>query len=202
MPRSIASGSTPTIGSSTWVAVSARLSSMPPPSGRKLPGSIRARRWWSAPAERVPQAEVRLGSAESIPFEDDRFTAASGCGHLSPLGRRGGGLEGGATGACVGRAPAHRRAEAEAELRPRPRPRRCRVAGAASRKPWVSPRLRSRPSRSVDRSIWPCPRSNRELLGLISARRRRPPPWCGARCRRDARVVSRASRASIPRPRC
>jgi ubiquinone/menaquinone biosynthesis C-methylase UbiE len=27
-------------------------------------------------AERVPQAEVRLGSAESIPFEDDAFTAA------------------------------------------------------------------------------------------------------------------------------
>jgi ubiquinone/menaquinone biosynthesis C-methylase UbiE len=27
-------------------------------------------------AERVPQAEVRLGSAESIPFEDDHFTAA------------------------------------------------------------------------------------------------------------------------------
>lgn len=27
-------------------------------------------------AERVPQAEVRIGSAESIPFEDDAFTAA------------------------------------------------------------------------------------------------------------------------------
>jgi ubiquinone/menaquinone biosynthesis C-methylase UbiE len=27
-------------------------------------------------AERVPQAEVRLGSAESIPFEDEAFTAA------------------------------------------------------------------------------------------------------------------------------
>ncbi|HEX2404154.1 MAG TPA: class I SAM-dependent methyltransferase, partial [Acidimicrobiia bacterium] len=27
-------------------------------------------------AARVPQAEVRLGSAESIPFEDDAFTAA------------------------------------------------------------------------------------------------------------------------------
>ena len=27
-------------------------------------------------AERVPQAEVRLGPAESIPFEDDAFTAA------------------------------------------------------------------------------------------------------------------------------
>jgi ubiquinone/menaquinone biosynthesis C-methylase UbiE len=27
-------------------------------------------------AERVPQADVRLGSAESNPFEDDRFTAA------------------------------------------------------------------------------------------------------------------------------
>lgn len=27
-------------------------------------------------AERVPAAEVRLGSAEAIPFEDDRFTAA------------------------------------------------------------------------------------------------------------------------------
>ncbi len=27
-------------------------------------------------AERVPQADVRLGSAESIPFEDDVFTAA------------------------------------------------------------------------------------------------------------------------------
>ncbi len=27
-------------------------------------------------SERVPQAEVRLGSAESIPFEDDAFTAA------------------------------------------------------------------------------------------------------------------------------
>jgi len=27
-------------------------------------------------AGRVPQAEVRLGSAEAIPFEDDRFTAA------------------------------------------------------------------------------------------------------------------------------
>lgn len=27
-------------------------------------------------AQRVPQAEVRLGSAESIPFEDDEFTAA------------------------------------------------------------------------------------------------------------------------------
>ncbi|HWL50261.1 MAG TPA: class I SAM-dependent methyltransferase, partial [Acidimicrobiia bacterium] len=27
-------------------------------------------------AERVPQAEVRLGSAELIPFEDDAFTAA------------------------------------------------------------------------------------------------------------------------------
>ena len=27
-------------------------------------------------AERVPQAEVRLGSAESLPFEDDAFTAA------------------------------------------------------------------------------------------------------------------------------
>jgi ubiquinone/menaquinone biosynthesis C-methylase UbiE len=27
-------------------------------------------------AQRVPQAEVRLGSAESIPFDDDEFTAA------------------------------------------------------------------------------------------------------------------------------
>jgi ubiquinone/menaquinone biosynthesis C-methylase UbiE len=27
-------------------------------------------------AQRVPEAEVRLGSAESIPFEDDEFTAA------------------------------------------------------------------------------------------------------------------------------
>ena len=88
-------------------------------------------------AERVPRAEVRLGSAESIPFEDDTFTAALAVSDLPPLGRPGDRAEGGTTCACSWRPAAHRREEAEAELRPRLGRHRWRVIGEAAREPRV-----------------------------------------------------------------
>ncbi len=119
-------------------------------------------------AERVPQAEVRLGSAESIPFEDDVFTAAISVSTYHHWADAETGLK------EVRRvlAPGGRLLIVERKLKRSAGHGLDDVGGeslASCSRPTATSRSRSRPSRLVEPSIWPCPQSNPELQGQCSA---------------------------------